>query len=171
MSENCQAFISVRDTKGLLELAGHLTAAGYALTCSVETASFLGQNGVEVAQLVSEVDMPQFDLVVCDLFDFQNLMNQEGGLTEEEARAKMDLEHQAIILVAAANYHQTAIICEGSDYRRLKEHLKHLGETTPTFRKYLAAKAFRKVAEHNFAISAYLNLTGANVGQQETLPL
>ena len=170
MSEKKAAFLSMHQRAGLLELAQLIANGGYDLLCDQETASFLGAQGLEVVQ-VEATDAYGCEMVICDLFDFQNLMNQEGGLTEEEFRVKTDLEHQAIILAAAANYHQTAIICEGSDYRRLKEHLKHLGETTPTFRKYLSAKAFRKVAEHNFAISAYLNLTGANVGQQETLSL
>lgn len=170
MSQARLAFLSLHQTAGLLDLAQVIASCGYDLLCDQETASFLGRGGLEVAQVEVD-DARNCELVICDLYDFQSLMNQEGGLTEEEARTKMDLEHQAIILAAASNYQQTAIVCHGSDYRRLKEHLRHLGETTITLRKALAAKAFQKVAEHNFAISAWFNLNGANIGQQQTLSL
>lgn len=171
MSEDYQAFVSVRDTTELLELAGHLTKAGCDLVCPIKIASFLGQSGIEVTQLVSDVDASQFDLVICDLLDFQLLASQ-GRLTDQEVAEAMDLEHQSIILAAASHYHKTAIVCDRRDYSEIILHLQDLGEIASDFRRRLASKAFKNVAFHNFVISAYISLTGASqkVSQQQTLP-
>ena len=111
-------------------------------------------------QHVKEYEIPLFDLVIVDLYPFEETVK---NTSEEQAIIeKIDIGGPSMIRAAAKNHKDVAVIAAKNDYAELV-NLLHAqnGELSPEQRKVLAAKAFEVVAHYDVAIANYfLEKTG-----------
>ncbi|XZF13503.1 bifunctional phosphoribosylaminoimidazolecarboxamide formyltransferase/IMP cyclohydrolase [Chitinophagaceae bacterium MMS25-I14] len=105
---------------------------------------------------VAEYEIPFMDLVIVDLYPFEETLKQ----TDEEKLIieKVDIGGPSMIRAAAKNFKDVVVIAAKKDYAGLEQLLdEQKGETTFAQRRAFAAKAFEVVAHYDVAISDYFN--------------
>lgn len=103
---------------------------------------------------VAEYNIPSFDLVVVDLYPFEETLKTSGR--HEEIIEKIDIGGISLIRAAAKNYHDVVVIPSRDQYQELNEILKKEGVADERRRKNLAAKAFEISSNYDKLISGYL---------------
>jgi phosphoribosylaminoimidazolecarboxamide formyltransferase/IMP cyclohydrolase len=94
------------------------------------------------------------DLVVCNLYPFQETAARPG-VTLEEAVENIDIGGVTLIRAAAKNHERVTLCCDPADYPSVLEEL-HGGGVSETTRRRLARKGFGLTADYDAAIVAYL---------------
>lgn len=98
----------------------------------------------------------EFDLVVVNLYPFQNTIAQ-AGVTLEDARAHIDIGGPCMLRASAKNFLRVASVCDPADYPALLAELKaHHGTLGLETRLGFAKKTFAHTAAYDTAISQYL---------------
>jgi len=98
----------------------------------------------------------EFDLVIVNLYPFQNTVAQPG-VTLEDARAHIDIGGPCMLRASAKNFLRVASVCDPSDYPALVAELRQSGGTTSlATRLGFAKKTFAHTAGYDSAISSYL---------------
>ncbi len=119
-------------------------------------------------QEMTEYKIPEIDLVIVDLYPFEETVAQVSSMSfagnEAEAEKtiieKIDVGGPSMIRGAAKNFKDVLIIASKKDYVRLEELLQEQnGETSLEQRKEFAAKAFNVCSGYDIAISNYFNGT------------
>jgi phosphoribosylaminoimidazolecarboxamide formyltransferase/IMP cyclohydrolase len=117
----------------------------------------LGRRNVDTdRQEMQQYGIPEMDLVVVDLYPFQETLKQ----TSEEPLIieKIDIGGPSMIRAAAKNFRDVAVLASKDDYATLVTQLEQQGGTlTLEQRREYAAKAFHIVADYDIAISNYFN--------------
>lgn len=104
----------------------------------------------DIAQ-IEEFDIPPIDLVVVDLYPFEETV-AKGGL-EEEIIEKIDIGGISLIRAAAKNFNDVVIVPSKAEYPILLEVLeKNNAETTLDIRRKLALHAFKVSSGYDTAI-------------------
>lgn len=106
-----------------------------------------------LAQLES-YDIPTFDLVIVDLYPFENTVLQ----TTDEAQIieKIDIGGIALIRAAAKNYRNVAVVSSKDDYSYILDILRAKdGQTELPERHYLAKRAFAISSHYDTMIWKY----------------
>lgn len=116
---------------------------------------------------IEEFEISSIDLVVVNLYPFQQTL-QNGG-TLQEMIEKIDIGGVSLIRAAAKNFEDVCILADQSDYQMLaQELLDSQGFISLTTRKKLAAKAFQITANYDAAIGLYLSeIAGTNLDLPE----
>ena len=118
-------------------------------------------------QDLERLEAVNLDMVVVNLYPFQETVAQEG-VTLEDARANIDIGGPCMVRASAKNYLRVASVCDPGDYPALTAELKeHQGSLSFSRRLELAKKAFAYTAEYDRAIADYLGAT--DVGTAEDL--
>ncbi len=108
-------------------------------------------------QQAKDNDIPQIDLVVVNLYPFEETVAQEG-VTLEEAIEKIDIGGPSMLRSAAKNYKSVTVVSDTADYDRVLSEMKeHDGDTTLKFREECAVKVFLKTSTYDGAITSYLS--------------
>ena len=95
------------------------------------------------------------DLVVCNLYPFQQTVAQEG-VTLPEAVEQIDIGGVTLLRAAAKNHLRVTVLCDPADYRTVLAELRGQGDTNLPTRQLLALKAFQHTAVYDDAISNFL---------------
>lgn len=107
-------------------------------------------------QHVAEYEIPLFDLVIVDLYPFEETVkntNEESAIIE-----KIDIGGVSLIRAAAKNYKDVNIVSSRNQYDHIVNLLNEKGgETSIEDRKRLAAEAFTECAHYDVAIADYFN--------------
>ncbi|MDR0793063.1 MAG: bifunctional phosphoribosylaminoimidazolecarboxamide formyltransferase/IMP cyclohydrolase [Chitinophagaceae bacterium] len=115
---------------------------------------------------MKQYNIPEIDLVIVDLYPFEETVAQTTNPSFEEGRGeaekliieKIDIGGPSMIRAAAKNFRDLVVISDKNDYLKLEELLKNQkGETTLEQRKAFAAKAFEVVMNYDIAINNYFN--------------
>jgi phosphoribosylaminoimidazolecarboxamide formyltransferase/IMP cyclohydrolase len=107
------------------------------------------------AQL-NEYKIPEFDLVIVDLYPFEETL--QSGATEKEIIEKIDIGGISLIRAAAKNFNDVVIIASKDDYPVLTNIIKeNSGSTDLADRKRFAQKAFHVSSHYDSAIFNYFN--------------
>jgi len=101
-----------------------------------------------------EHDISMIDMVVVNLYPFEETVAREGT-TEEEAIENIDIGGPSMLRSAAKNHESVTVVCDPGDYPRVLESLKDENRLA-SLRKELAGKVFRRTAAYDAAISNYL---------------
>lgn len=103
---------------------------------------------------VAEYEIPLFDLVIVDLYPFEETVK---NTSEEKAIIeKIDIGGVSLIRAAAKNYNDVCIVASRDKYADLLELLNSKGGTTDMAdRKQMAAAAFTECAHYDVAIADY----------------
>lgn len=103
-----------------------------------------------------EFEIPEFDLVIVDLYPFQETL--KSGAAETEIIEKIDIGGISLIRAAAKNYKDVVIIASKDDYQLLEDILReNKGVTELNHRKSFAQKAFHISSDYDTAIFQYFN--------------
>jgi phosphoribosylaminoimidazolecarboxamide formyltransferase/IMP cyclohydrolase len=110
----------------------------------------------EDMQHVQEFEIPLLDLVIVDLYPFEETLastNEESKIIE-----KIDIGGVSLIRAAAKNHHDVAIVSSRNQYPNVLNML-NANQCTLTYeqRRGLAAEAFAECATYDIAISNYFN--------------
>jgi phosphoribosylaminoimidazolecarboxamide formyltransferase/IMP cyclohydrolase len=107
---------------------------------------------------VSEFEIPLYDLVIVDLYPFEETVKS----TSDEAAIieKIDIGGVSLIRAAAKNFKDVVIVASRNQYGNLQEVLDRGADTSLEERKHFAAAAFSECAHYDVAISEYFNAEG-----------
>lgn len=117
--------------------------------------------------------IPTIDLVVVNLYPFEQTVAREG-VTLEDAIENIDIGGPSMLRSASKNYSSVTVVCDPKDYPRVLEEMKeHQGDTTLSFREELAVKVFFRTSSYDAAIANYLGTskTGTRSHFTVSLPL
>ncbi len=125
----------------------------------------LGRRAVDQdLQEMQEYKIPEIDLVIVDLYPFEETLSQFGKAAAEDPAAqasiieKIDIGGPSMIRAAAKNFSDLLVIAAKEDYAKLEQLLtEQAGETTLEQRRGFAAKAFEVVMHYDIAINNYFN--------------
>lgn len=107
-------------------------------------------------KLVKSYDIPSIDLVVVDLYPFEETLNQ--GATEEEIIEKIDIGGISLIRAAAKNFQDTIIVASKNQYQPLIRLLKEKrGDSNLDDRRWFAKEAFAVSSAYDAAIFNYFD--------------
>jgi phosphoribosylaminoimidazolecarboxamide formyltransferase/IMP cyclohydrolase len=101
-------------------------------------------------------DIPSIDLVVVNLYPFEETVAKEG-VTLGEAIENIDIGGPSMLRSAAKNSSAVTVVTDPSDYARVIEDMReHSGDTSLRLREEFAVKVFRRTSEYDAAIGNYL---------------
>ncbi|QJW97960.1 bifunctional phosphoribosylaminoimidazolecarboxamide formyltransferase/IMP cyclohydrolase [Frigoriglobus tundricola] len=112
---------------------------------------------------LAEHNLPEIDLVVCNLYPFEQTV-AKPGVTEAEAIENIDIGGPCMVRAAAKNFASVAVVTSHDQYAELLANMSPEGETGEGFRGHLAAAAFARIATYDRAIADYFLM---NVGWTE----
>ncbi|WP_158796876.1 bifunctional phosphoribosylaminoimidazolecarboxamide formyltransferase/IMP cyclohydrolase [Pedobacter sp. L105] len=106
---------------------------------------------------IAEYNIPEIDLVIVDLYPFEETL--KAGGSAEEIIEKIDIGGISLIRAAAKNFNDVVILASKDDYSVLQQQMEEQnGETTLAQRKAYAKKAFHTSSHYDTAIFNYFNL-------------
>ncbi|ANI89034.1 bifunctional phosphoribosylaminoimidazolecarboxamide formyltransferase/IMP cyclohydrolase [Arachidicoccus ginsenosidimutans] len=116
------------------------------------------RDNVQDIQEMKEYNIPEIDLVIVDLYPFEETLKQTNE--EKLIIEKIDIGGPSMIRAAAKNFKDLVVISDKNDYSSLVEILQNQnGATTLEQRKSFAAKAFEVAMNYDIAINNYFNGT------------
>jgi phosphoribosylaminoimidazolecarboxamide formyltransferase/IMP cyclohydrolase len=119
----------------------------------------------EDLETLAQYNIPVFDLVVVDLYPFQETLANTS--IQEEIIEKIDIGGISLIRAAAKNYKDVLIISSRHQYAELLDILEHQnGVSVEETRKYFAREAFKLSSHYDNAIYAYFNGSAADNSHQ-----
>ena len=118
-----------------------------------------------------EHDIPPIDLVVVNLYPFEETVAKED-VTLEEAIENIDIGGPSMLRSAAKNYKSVTVVTDPKDYDRvLAEMDEHDGDTSHKLREELALKVFLRTSTYDTAITNYLSQAGEGTRSQFVISL
>ncbi len=106
---------------------------------------------------VAEFEIPFFDLVVVDLYPFEETLKKPDS-TVEEIIEKIDIGGVSLIRAAAKNFNDTLIVCDKLDFTELNEIVKNQNaESTISQRRKFATKAFETTSKYDTLIHNFFD--------------
>jgi phosphoribosylaminoimidazolecarboxamide formyltransferase / IMP cyclohydrolase len=100
--------------------------------------------------------IPPIDLVVVALYPFEQTV-AKAGVTAAEAIEQIDVGGPAMIRAAAKNHAGVAVVTDPAQYGAVLDELKRNGGAlSDATRRRLAQEAFRRTAQYDAAIAAWL---------------
>jgi len=105
-----------------------------------------------------DYDIPYFDLVIVDLYPFEETISKTND--EKEIIEKIDIGGVSLIRAAAKNFRDVCVISSRNQYADLLDLLhKKDGDISLEDRKRFASVAFSQCAHYDVAIADYFNKT------------
>ena len=106
---------------------------------------------------LQEYEIPQIDLVVVDLYPFEETV--KSGLGEQEIIEKIDIGGISLIRAAAKNFIDVTVLSKKEHYKKLSKIIleKKAPLTNLLQRKYFATESFSVSSNYDTAIHDYFN--------------
>lgn len=108
------------------------------------------KNHVQDQNEMTQFDIPYFDLVIVDLYPFQETVLH--ATDEQEIIEKIDIGGVSLIRAAAKNFERTTVIAHPKDAQTLINVFENNEEITLEIRKKLAKNAFAVTSAYDNAI-------------------
>lgn len=118
-------------------------------------AGLLAKDNESDREDMAEFDWSFFDLVVVNLYNFQETVRKEG-VTYSQAVEKIDIGGPTMIRAAGKSHGRVPVICDPADYKEVLAQIKATGQVSAEFRQSLAIKVFRTTAAFDEAVANYL---------------
>ncbi len=103
---------------------------------------------------IKEFGIESIDLVCVNLYKFQEAVEQK--LEEEKLIEEIDIGGPTLIRAAAKNYKDVVVVTDTKDYPDIINKIQN-NTLDLTYRRGLAAKAFKLIANYDISISSYFN--------------
>jgi len=117
------------------------------------------RNNLVHQDTVRSMQMASIDLVVVNLYPFEQTI-QKPGVTLEEAIENIDIGGPTMLRSAAKNHESVVVASNIGHYKLIRdEMIEHDGATTAEFRLCLAADTFAATHEYDGRIANYLELS------------
>ena len=116
---------------------------------------------------VKELGIQPLDLVVVNLYPFQEAKESKESKEEKEMVELIDIGGPTLLRSAAKNFDAVTVICDPADYVRVLSEIQSKGDTSPALRKELATKVFLRTAAYDAAIAEWIS-EGKNAGVMMT---
>jgi phosphoribosylaminoimidazolecarboxamide formyltransferase/IMP cyclohydrolase len=114
------------------------------------------RDNLEHVRMMKEHNIENIDLLVVNLYQFEQTVAKEG-VTLEEAIENIDIGGPAMLRSAAKNFRDVTVIVDPSDYDVVLEEMAELGGATSKQTRFrLAKKVFQLTHKYDGAISKYL---------------
>ncbi|MFA6214546.1 MAG: bifunctional phosphoribosylaminoimidazolecarboxamide formyltransferase/IMP cyclohydrolase [Candidatus Micrarchaeia archaeon] len=114
------------------------------------------------AKQAADNGISQIDMVVANLYPFEQVAGREG-VKLEEAIENIDVGGPAMVRAAAKNHEHVVVVVDPKDYGWVAEAVEK-GELPVGKRRELALKAFARTSSYDAAISRYLaGIAGADM--------
>lgn len=115
--------------------------------------------------------IPPIDLVVVNLYPFEETIAKEG-VTLEEAIENIDIGGPSMLRSAAKNHSHVTVIVSPDDYPQVLEEMRENGgDTTRGLREQLAVKVFLRTSQYDGAITNFLGQSRKGTGASFTVSL
>jgi len=115
----------------------------------------------EDEESISRHGIKPIDLVVVDLYPFEEIVKKPGAQLEEIVEM-IDIGGSALIRSAAKNCRDVAVVVDPSDYTKIIQELEATkGFLSDQTRYKLMKKAFERTAHYDSAIASFFNRFGA----------
>lgn len=102
----------------------------------------------------AENQIESIDLLIINLYPFVETLARTDN--EEEIIENIDIGGPAMVRSAGKNFAYKAVITAAQDYQILQQELeKNNGSTSFEFRKNMASRAFKNIADYDVAIADY----------------
>src|SRR5216117_207507 len=95
------------------------------------------------------------DLVVVNLYPFEQTV-AKPDVPLAEAIENIDIGGPSLLRSAAKNHESVTVVMDPSDYGEVAAQIKAKGNTTPAFRRKLAARVFARTSAYDAAIATHL---------------
>jgi phosphoribosylaminoimidazolecarboxamide formyltransferase / IMP cyclohydrolase len=122
---------------------------------------------------ILEHDIPPFEMVVVNLYEFEKFAAREG-VSREELVENIDIGGPTMIRAAAKNFQDVAVVVAPEQYEALSAELaENKGSLSPATHWRLAQEAFSRTAAYDNAVAARLarvDAAGHDTGESELLP-
>jgi phosphoribosylaminoimidazolecarboxamide formyltransferase / IMP cyclohydrolase len=122
---------------------------------------------------ILEHDIPPFDMVVVNLYEFEKFAAKEG-VSREELVENIDIGGPTMIRAAAKNFQDVAVVVAPEQYEALSAELaENKGSLSAATHWRLAQEAFSRTAAYDNAVAARLarvDAAGQDTGESELLP-
>jgi phosphoribosylaminoimidazolecarboxamide formyltransferase/IMP cyclohydrolase len=116
----------------------------------------LSRPSAEDRTCLSEMEIPEIDLVVVNLYPFEKKLAE--GLTEPQMVEHIDVGGVTLLRAAAKNFERVGVVCSPEQYDSIIENMDaNGGEMTVQMRKTLAQQAFQRTSSYDRQISNYLS--------------
>lgn len=102
---------------------------------------------------LAEHEITPIDLVCVNLYPFKETI-QKPEITQAQAIEQIDIGGPSMLRSAAKNFKSVYVVVDQADY---DETLAQLQQEDVTYRRHLAAKAFRHTAAYDSLIAGYLS--------------
>lgn len=160
LKENNIPVVDISDFTGFPEMM-----AGRVKTLHPKVhGAILGRRGIDDS-VMSKYDIPPIDLVVVNLYPFQQTITKPN-VAFEDAIENIDIGGPTLIRAAAKNHESVCVVVEPADYHNLIAELQqHANQISYATRFECAKKAFAHTAQYDAAIANYLgvkNTSGEN---------
>jgi len=109
----------------------------------------------EHARQMKEKDIPYIDMVVVNLYPFEETVSRKDVL-QEEAIENIDIGGPSMLRSAAKNFKSVAVVSSPDQYESIIRELKETGGIVEDTLKDLAVCVFRKTSGYDKAIGGYL---------------
>src|SRR4051795_9208711 len=104
---------------------------------------------------LTEHALPEIDLVVCNLYPFEQTVARPG-VTEAEAIENIDIGGPCMVRAAAKNFNAVAVLTSPTQYQLILLELEQSdGRLSRAVRAELAHDAFQRIAQYDAAIESY----------------
>jgi len=109
---------------------------------------------------VEEYDIPEIDLVVVDLYPFEDTV--AAGASEQDIIEKIDIGGISLIRAAAKNFNDVVIVPSKAEYGIVTDIIRKKGAvTTLAERRMLATRAFEVTSHYDTAIHGWFDKSQA----------
>ncbi|KAA3611139.1 MAG: bifunctional phosphoribosylaminoimidazolecarboxamide formyltransferase/IMP cyclohydrolase PurH [Calditrichaeota bacterium] len=116
----------------------------------------LAKRDVDHLAQLNELGLSQIDLVVVNLYPFQETIAQEG-VTFNEAIEQIDIGGPTMIRAAAKNHQYVTVLSNPNLYSTfIEEYKSNAGKISDEFRRKCAAEVFQTMAGYDSSIAEYL---------------
>src|SRR3989442_8232379 len=95
------------------------------------------------------------DLVVVNLYPFEETV-AKPDVPLAEAIENIDIGGPSLLRSAAKNHQSVTVVMDPNDYGEVAAQIQAKGNTTPAFRRKLAARVFARTSAYDAAISTHL---------------
>lgn len=130
----------------------------------------LARDTDEDMETLAQFGYAAIDMVVCNLYPFQDTVAQQG-VTLAEAIEQIDIGGVTLLRAAAKNFARVAVVVDPADYDAVLRALQQEGKINEELRRQMAVKAFGLTRDYDTAIHAYLlDELGADQVQEDLPP-
>jgi phosphoribosylaminoimidazolecarboxamide formyltransferase / IMP cyclohydrolase len=155
------AGLPVKDISELTKFPEILDGRVKTLHPAIYAGLLAKRDKVEHMQTLADHALPEIDLVVCNLYPFEQTV-AKPGVTEAEAIENIDIGGPCMVRAAAKNFASVAVATHPGQYLRILEELEaNKGAVTQLLRARFAAAAFARIARYDVAIAQYFGQVGA----------